>query len=60
MLLSDSKSECHIGGKPLNKFSYADDLAIIASSTRALNRVLVICDDFAKKNVVEFSAAEYF
>ena len=49
LLLSDSKIGCHIGGKPLNNFSFADDLAILAPSAHALNKLLAICDEFAKK-----------
>ena len=60
LLLSDSKIGCHIGEKPLNNFSYADDLAILAPSARALNKLLAICDDFAKKNIIEFRAAKSF
>ena len=52
-LPSDSKIGCDIGGKLLNNFSCADDLAILAPSVRALNNLLAICDDFAKKNLIE-------
>ena len=38
------KIGCHIGGKPLNNFSYADDLAILAPSAHALNKLLANCD----------------
>ena len=31
---------------------------ILAPSARALNEMLAICDDFAKKNLIEFSAAK--
>ena len=58
LLLSNSKIGCHIGGIPLNNFSYADDLAILAPSARALNKLLSICDEFVRKNIIEFSAAK--
>ena len=46
--LSRSKIGCHIAGEPANNFGYADDLAIIAPSVKALNALLNICDDFAR------------
>ena len=57
LLLSNSKIGRHITGKPQSSFSYADDLGILAPSTRALNELLAISGDFAKKNLIEFSAA---
>ena len=53
--LSNSKVGCHIGGMPSNNFAYADDLAILAPSARGLNKLLQICEDFAKENLIEFS-----
>ena len=58
LLLSNSKIGCHIAGKPLNNFSYAEHLAILAPSARALNELLAIGNDFARKNLIEFSAAK--
>lgn len=58
VLLAKSKLGCHVGGKPLNNFSYADDLAIIAPTARALNGMLVICSEFARENHIEFSASK--
>ena len=56
--LSNSNIGCHIGRKPLNNFSCADDLAILVPSASALNERSAVCDDFAKKNLIEFSAAK--
>ena len=46
---------CQIGGDPVNNFSYADDLAILAPSAAALNQLLQICNEFAEENLIEFS-----
>ena len=53
--LSRSRIGCHIGGEPLNNFSYADDLAILAPSAGALNCLLQICTDFAEENLIKYS-----
>ena len=58
ILLSKSGIGCHIGGAPANNFSYADDLAIVAPTARALNKLLEICVEFAQLNYIEFSAAK--
>ena len=58
VLLAESKLGCHIGGEPVNNFSYADDLAIVAPTARALNAMLAICSDFAQNNYIEFSASK--
>ena len=42
------------GGKVSNNFAYADDLVILALSARSLNKLLQICDEFARKNFIEF------
>ena len=42
---------------PANNFGYADDLALIAPSVKALNQLLAICDNFALKHIV-FSTAK--
>ena len=49
LLLSNSKIGCHIREKPLNYLSYADDLAVLASSSRTLNKLLATCDALTKK-----------
>ena len=51
------KSGGHIEGKPLSNFSFADDLAILAPSPCGENKLLAVCDDLAKENVIEFTAA---
>ena len=58
ILLAESNLGCHIGGQPVNNFSYADDLAIVAPTARALNAMLAICGDLAERNYIEFSVAK--
>ena len=42
-------------GSPANSFSYVYVLAVLAPTARAKNRRLLTCNDFAKKNLLEFS-----
>ena len=53
--LNSSKVGCHLGNKPMNNLSYADDLVLIAPSTAALNDLLRICDKFAVEHHIVFS-----
>ena len=46
---------CHVGGRALNNFSYADDLAILAPNARSLNMLLQVCRKFAADNYISFS-----
>ena len=56
--LSSSRVGCHVGEKPMNNLSYADDLALVAPSTAALNDLLKICDTFAAENYIIFSSTK--
>ena len=56
--LNKSRVGCHIANDPMNNFSYADDLVLVAPSVTALNDLLKICDRFAKDNYVIFSTAK--
>ena len=47
--------KCHVGGKALNIFPYADELSILAPSAGALNCLLQICTDFAEENLFKYS-----
>ena len=53
--LSQCGVGCHITGVPMNNFSYADDLALVAPAARAINIMLGICDNFAANNFIKFS-----
>ena len=37
---------CHIGGAPSNDVAYADCLALVAPTARAINELLRMCDHF--------------
>ena len=56
--ICSSKIGCFIGGEPANNYGYADDLALIAPSAKALNSLLKICDDFALRNDITYSTAK--
>ena len=53
--LKDSRLGCHIGGAPTNHFAYADDLALVAPTAGALNKLLRICEEFSNEHYIEFS-----
>ena len=55
--LAQSNFGCHIGDTPMNHFAYADDLALVAPTARALNRLLEICQDFASDHFIAFSTS---
>ena len=56
--LCNARVGCHIAGKAANNFGYADDLALVAPSAKALNSLLRLCDEFAVRNDIEFSTAK--
>ena len=60
ILFPSPKAGYHIGRKTLNNFSHEEDFAILATSARAINKILVICDVFVNKNLFEYSAVEIF
>ena len=56
--LNDCRVGCHLGDKPMNNLSYADDLVLVAPSASALNDLLHICDTFASGHHIIFSASK--
>ena len=56
--LNGTKAGCYISNKPVNNFSYADDLALVAPSAAGLNQLLETCDSFAKDNYIIFSTTK--
>ena len=56
--LVNSNLGCHIGGVPMNNFAYADDLALVGPSARAINGLLQICDRYAVAHDVIFSTTK--
>ena len=54
-LLARSGVGCHIGELPMNNFAYADDLVLLAPTTRGLNVLLEICSKFASSHFIKYS-----
>ena len=46
---------CHIGDKFFSAAGFADDLILLAPSRRAMELMLDLCENFAKKNNLQFS-----
>ena len=57
-LLGKAGVGCHVAGKAMNNYSYADDLALVAPTAHALNILMSICDRFARENYIKFSATK--
>jgi len=53
--LNKLKVGCHVNNSNLNHLMYADDLAIVSPSARALQILLSHCDEYAKDNDIIFS-----
>ena len=56
--LNETKVGCYVSNRPVNNFSYADDLALIAPSATALNQLLKTCELFARENYIIFSTTK--
>ena len=56
--LSRAKVGCHVAGVPMNNFSYADDIAIVGPSAKAVNKLLEVCDSFANRHDIMFSTTK--
>ena len=46
---------CHIGNKLMGAFGYADDVVLIAPTTRSLYSVLDVCTKFSIEFQVKFN-----
>ena len=53
--LRDAGLGCHIGGRFLGAFGYADDVTLLAPSRQALQVMLSICETFANSHSMLFS-----
>ena len=53
--LNAAKTGCQLAGKPANNFAYADELAILAPTVRALNDLIKVCEVFAAENYMIFN-----
>ena len=52
--LNAAKTGCQLAGKPTNNFAYADDLALLAPTARALNDLIKVCEVFDAENYMVF------
>ena len=53
--LRDAGIGCHIAGKFLGAYGYADDVTLLAPTRQGLQRMLQICQDFASSHSMLFS-----
>ena len=53
--LNQESIGCFVGGKLVNHLMYADDLVLIAPSSRGLQRLLNICHEFGLSNDVRYN-----
>ena len=53
--LNAAGTGCQLAGTTANNFAYADDLALLAPTARALNDLLKICEVFAVENYIVFN-----
>ena len=60
MILSESQIGCHIGDKAFNNFSYADDLVVLAPSSRGLKMLLDLCQAYATEHDILFNTSKTF
>ena len=50
--LLQSNIECHTGDATVNQFAYVDDLALVARTARALNKLPEGCQNFASEHII--------
>ena len=55
--LNDTKLGCIMGGIQMHNFSYADDMAILAPSMKALQKLISTCELYIGKMIL--SITEY-
>ena len=46
---------CHVGPTFAGAFGYADDVALIAPSLYALNKMISVCESYAERNHITFN-----
>jgi hypothetical protein len=56
--LSDAGVGCYMGDTYVGALAYADDIVLIAPTPSAMNRMLLICDEFAIEYNVLFNASK--
>ena len=55
-LLSDAKVGCYIGHVFVGALAYADDIVLLAPTSRAIRKLLSLCDELASGFNVLFTA----
>ena len=53
--LTNSKIGCNFNGTFINNLAYADDMTVIAPCASALQKLLNICDDFARRHDISYN-----
>ena len=54
--LAESKIDCFVGNVCMGGLAYADDIALLAPTTRAMRLMFGISDDFVQKYFIVFNA----
>jgi len=57
-MICESKVGCFIGNVYVGALAYADDLALVAPSARAMRLLSYICDEYGKKFSIKFNAVK--
>ena len=55
LLLKAAKLGCHVNHTYVGALCYADDITLLSPSLRALNKMITICELFAKKYYITFN-----
>ena len=58
--ITNSKIGCHVGNKPANIFSYADDIVILAPTVNSLKQLIRIIDIFKEDFSINFNPDKSF
>ena len=53
--LNNCRMGCEIAGLTINNLIYADDVCLIATTTKAINSLLAICDSYALEHRLTFN-----
>ena len=53
--LKKSVIGCHIQGKYMGIFGYADDVILLSPLIRGLNKMLSVCEEFSKEYFIKFN-----
>ena len=56
--LNASLTGCHVGNVSVNNISYADDMVLLSPSAKGLNKLLVICKEYASKHDIIYNTSK--